>query len=56
MGQRFVEVEGHNIDEDTVLLDTIFDVKVPMQAMSPVSIHPTFTREYLDEPAITMLS
>ena len=50
VGQRFVEVEGHNIDEDTVLLDTIFDVKVPMQAMSPISIHPTFTREYLDEP------
>ncbi len=50
VGQRFVEVEGKNIDEDTVLLDTIFDVKVPMEAMSPISIHSTFTREYLDEP------
>lgn len=50
VGQRFVEVEGHKIDEDTVLLDTIFDVKVPIQAMSPISIHPTFTREYLDNP------
>lgn len=50
VGQRFVKVEGHNIDEDTVLLDTIFDVKVPIQAMSPISIHHTFTREYLDNP------
>lgn len=50
VGQRFVEVEGHKIDEDTVLLDTIFNVEVPIQAMSPISIHHTFTREYLDEP------
>ncbi|MGC6455855.1 MAG: phosphotransacetylase family protein [Coraliomargaritaceae bacterium] len=50
VGQRFVQVEGQNIDEDTVLLDAIFDVKVPIQAMSPISIHHTFTREYLDNP------
>ena len=50
VGQRFVEVEGHQIDEDSVLLDKIFDVKVPIKAMSPIAIHPTFTRDFLDDP------
>lgn len=51
VGQRFVEVEGHQIDEDSVLLNRIFDVKIPIQAMSPIAIHPTFTREFLDCPS-----
>lgn len=51
VGQRFVEVEGHQIDEDSVLLNQIFDVKTPMHAMSPIAIHPTFTRDYLDDPS-----
>ncbi|WP_269526712.1 phosphotransacetylase family protein [Coraliomargarita parva] len=49
VGQRFVEVEGHKIDEDSVLLNQIFDVSVPIQAMSPIAIHPTFTRDFLDD-------
>ena len=50
VGQRFIEVEGHRVDEDSVLLDKIFDVEVPIQAMSPIAIHPKFTREYLENP------
>jgi len=50
VGQRFVEVEGQQIDEDSVLLDKIFDVKVPIKAMSPIAIHPTFTRDFLGDP------
>ena len=50
VGQRFVEVDGQNIDEDSVLLDSIFKVDIPIEAMSPISIHPTFTREFLDDP------
>ncbi len=50
VGQRFVEVDGHQIDEDSVLLNQIFDVEIPIQAMSPISIHPTFTRDFLDNP------
>ncbi len=48
VGQRFVNVEGHQIDEDSVLLDQIFDVEVPIQAMSPIAVHPTFTRDFLE--------
>lgn len=50
IGQRFVEFEGHRVDEDTVLLDSIFNVEVPIDAMSPVAIDGTFTRRYLDDP------
>ena len=28
IGQRFVEVRGHQIDEDSVLLDTIYQVQI----------------------------
>ena len=50
VGQRFIDVDGHQIDEDSVLLNQIFDVRIPIRAMSPIAIHPTFTREYLDDP------
>lgn len=50
VGQRFIEVEGHQIDEDSILLNQIFDVKTPIRAMSPIAIHHTFTREYLENP------
>lgn len=51
VGQRFVEVEGHHIDEDSFLLDTIYDVRVPIEEMSPIAVDPTFTRRYLTDPA-----
>lgn len=50
VGQRFVEIEGMKVDEDTVLLDSIYDVQVPIDAMSPVAIDATFTRRYLADP------
>jgi BioD-like phosphotransacetylase family protein len=54
IGQRFVEVQGHQVDEDSVLLDTIYKVHVPIESMSPVAIDGTFTRRYLKEPADTL--
>src|SRR5690606_30111215 len=51
VGQRFIEVEGHQIDEDSSLLDTIYDVRVPIAQMSPIAVDSTFTRRYLKDPA-----
>ena len=51
VGQRFVEVEGRQVDEDSVLLNQIFNVQTPIHAMSPIAIHTTFSREYLDNPS-----
>jgi BioD-like phosphotransacetylase family protein len=50
IGQRFVEVRGYQIDEDSVLLDTIYNVHVPIESMSPVAVDSTFTRRFLKNP------
>lgn len=50
IGQRFIDIEGRKIDEDSVLLDSIFNVEVPIEAMSPVAVDGTFTRRYLQNP------
>jgi BioD-like phosphotransacetylase family protein len=51
VGQRFVEVEGGlKVDEDSVLLDVIYQVHVPIESMSPITIDPTFTRRFLEHP------
>ena len=51
VGQRFIEVDGHKVDEDSYLLDVIYNVHVPIESMSPVTIDGTFTRRFLKEPA-----
>jgi BioD-like phosphotransacetylase family protein len=48
VGQRFVEVEGKQIDEDSLLIDQTFSVHTPLEAMSPIAIEPDFTRRYID--------
>lgn len=53
VGQRYVEVEGHQVDEDSYLLDMIYNVRVPIESMSPITIDPTFTRRYLSNPEST---
>ncbi len=48
VGQRFVEVEGMQIDEDTMLMENTFQVQVPLADMSPIAIEPEFTRRYIE--------
>ncbi|MCE9610865.1 MAG: AAA family ATPase [Chthoniobacter sp.] len=48
VGQRFVEIEGQRIDEDSVLMDQTFGVKTPLEAMSPIAVEPDFTRRYIE--------
>ncbi|HSY53327.1 MAG TPA: AAA family ATPase [Opitutaceae bacterium] len=50
IGQRFIEVHGHKVDEDSYLLDTIYHVRVPIESMSPVTVDSTFTRRFLKRP------
>ncbi len=50
IGQRYVQVDGHLVDEDSFLFDQIFHVQVPIESMSPVTIDSTFTRRYLENP------
>ncbi|HEU5079545.1 MAG TPA: AAA family ATPase [Opitutaceae bacterium] len=50
VGQRFIEVDGHQVDEDSYLLDRIYNVHVPLESMSPVTVDGTFTRRFLRNP------
>jgi BioD-like phosphotransacetylase family protein len=47
VGQRFVEIEGLKIDEDTVLINETYHPHTPLKAMSPIAVEPDFTRRYL---------
>ncbi len=49
VGQRFEEVDGKRIDEDTVLIDQTFGVHTPLEAMSPIAVEPDFTRKYIEQ-------
>src|SRR5256714_11395583 len=47
VGQRFVEIAEHKIDEDTVLMDKVYKLNCPLVDMSPIAVEPDFTRRYL---------
>jgi BioD-like phosphotransacetylase family protein len=47
VGQRFVEVEEQKIDEDSVLMSSVYELNCPLVDMSPIAIEPAFTRKYL---------
>ncbi len=49
IGQRFVEVGEDKIDEDSYLLDKVFNFSVPIKALSPIAVDSMFTRRYIDE-------
>ncbi len=47
VGQRFVEIAEQKIDEDTVLMDSVYNLNCPLVDMSPIAVEPDFTRKYL---------
>ena len=49
VGQRFVEVAGKKVDEDSVLVSNTYGVDLPIEAMSPIAVDRMFTREYLQK-------
>ncbi len=48
VGQRFVEIDEQKIDEDTVLMDKVYQLNCPLVDMSPIAVEPDFTRKYLE--------
>src|SRR5271156_6660772 len=47
VGQRFIEIEDEKIDEDSVLMDAVYQMNCPLVDMSPIAVEPDFTRKYL---------
>ena len=50
IGQRFIHYQDHLIDEDSLLFDKTYDIRTPIESMSPVAIDATFTRRFLERP------
>ena len=44
IAQRVVQSGDDQVDEDTLLLDALFDLDIPMAAMSPVAIGQNFSK------------
>src|ERR1700758_4689160 len=47
VGHRFVDIEEQKIDEDIVLMDSVYQLNCPLVDMSPIAVEPDFTRKYL---------
>lgn len=50
IAQRVVQSGEDQVDEDTLLIDGLFSLDIPISAMSPVAIGPEFTKNYLENP------
>lgn len=50
IGQRYIDIAGEQIDEDSVLIQRVCGLHTPLKDMSPVAIRREFTRTYLDNP------
>jgi len=50
VGQRYLEVDGHRIDEDALLIRQACDLDVALADMSPIAIPRGFTEEYISHP------
>jgi BioD-like phosphotransacetylase family protein len=51
VGQRCIDVNGLSIDEDSVLMERTYGIRVPIEAMSPLAIGKQFTRKFLASDA-----
>lgn len=49
VGQRFTEVDGRRIDEDSLLMRSVYQTGTPLEDMSPIAVEPDFTRRYINE-------
>lgn len=50
VGQRYIEQEGHKIDEDALLIRETCDINGSLADMSPIAIPRGFTESYIQNP------
>lgn len=49
VGQRYIEEDGHKVDEDSLLMKRVFDLSGHIKDMSPLAIEKGFTENYILE-------
>lgn len=50
VGQRYVDIDGAKIDEDALLVKTVYEPDCEIRDMSPIAIPRHFTENYIDSP------
>ena len=50
VGQRYLTVDGQQVDEDSVLVEKVCKVKCALKDMSPVAVERGFTERYVRHP------
>ncbi|MCX6346231.1 MAG: AAA family ATPase [Armatimonadetes bacterium] len=50
VGQRYVEIKGHKIDEDSLLVKLVYNLEGAITDMSPIAVPRHFTEKYIDNP------
>ncbi len=55
VGQRFADIEGNKVDEDTVLIDSTFGIATPLGDISPIAVEPEFTRKFIQQSNTDLL-
>ena len=50
VGQRYVEIDGHKIDEDSLLVKNVYKLACELPDMSPIAVPRKFTENYIDNP------
>lgn len=56
IGQRYLEEEGMQIDEDSVLIEEVCGIKAGLKDMSPIAVEKGFTERYINRPAKDSIS
>lgn len=55
VGQRYVDFQGENLDEDAVLVYEAFNLKDKPKLLSPIAIERGFTRKFIMDPKVEPL-
>ncbi|MDD2485002.1 MAG: AAA family ATPase [bacterium] len=48
VGQRYLEIDGHKVDEDSILAKEVFNLDDALSDMSPLAIARGFTEDYIE--------
>ncbi|MCE5200430.1 MAG: AAA family ATPase [Armatimonadota bacterium] len=55
VGQRYIEINGHKVDEDALLVKQVYGLRGDVEDMSPIAVPRHFTENYIDNPDRTDL-
>ena len=50
VGQRYIEINGHKVDEDALLIKEVYELKGSVTDMSPIAVPSGFTEAYIKNP------